>query len=92
MPSGFHHVTGSVRCRIRIPKDRGFSCRRTARDRKHVPSMVSRELRRNGGPDGRSSKAAQEQVDSRRHAVSSVARKVTLKLWALIEYRLTVEQ
>ena len=91
MPSGFHHLTGSVRCRIRILKD-GGPCRRTARDLKLAPSTVSRDLRRNDGPDGYCPKAAQDQADSRHHTASPVARKLTLELWAPIERWLTAEQ
>ena len=87
MPSGFHRLTGSVRCRIQVPRGRGFSCRQIACDLQTAPSTVSRELHRNGGPDGYCPKAAEEQADSRRHAASSVAWKRPLELWAPIGQR-----
>ena len=92
MPSGFHHLSGSVWCRIQVLKNRGLSYREVARGLKLGPSTVSRELRRNGGPDRYCPKAAQEQADSRRHTASSVARTLAPELWALIGHRLTAER
>ena len=91
MPSGFSHLTYAERCQIHALNKRGDSIREIGRAIGRSASTVSRELRRNRGGRGYRHAQAQRLAEARRRAVSSVPRKMTAALWALVEMLLGLQ-
>ncbi len=88
MPEGYRHLTYPERCQIHALRESGISDAAIARQLGRSPSSVPREIRRNGGARGYRHAQAQRLAEGRRSAASSVPRKMTPGLWALVEERL----
>ncbi len=88
MPEGYRHLTYPERCQIHALMESGLSGGAIARQLGRSPSSISREIRRNGGARGYRHAQAQRLAEGRRSAASSVPRKMTPELWALVEGRL----
>ncbi len=88
MPEGQRHLTYPERCQIHALMESGLSGGAIARQLGRSPSSVPRGIRRNGGARGYRHAQAQRLAEGRRSAASSVPRKMTPGLWALVEERL----
>ena len=88
MPKGYRHLTYEERCRISALKGSGRSNDEIARQLGRDPSSISRGFRRNGAARGYGHVEVQGKAEGRRSAVSSVPRKMTPELWALVNGRL----
>jgi transposase, IS30 family len=85
MPKGYHHLTHSQRCQIYALNKSGLSQAKIAKIVGVSQATVSRELARNRGLKGYRHKQAHEKALARRRKASSVPRKMTRELIAIIE-------
>ena len=85
----YKHLAREERFLIYMLLQVGCSLRRIARMLGRSPSTVCREVKRNGGKRGYRYKQADETAKRRRREASSVPRKMTREIWAMIKELLT---
>ena len=69
----------------------GFSLRKIAEDLSRSPSTISREVKRNSGGRGYRFAQAQRKARQRGTAASSVPRKMTERMWSIVEEKLSFQ-
>ena len=76
------------RQRIYFLRKQGFSLRKIAEDLSRSPSTILREVKRNSGGRGYRFAQAQRKARQRGTAASSVPRKMTERMWSIVENKL----
>ena len=76
------------RQRIYFLRKQGFSLRKIAEDLSRSPSTILREVKRNSGGRGYRFAQAQRKARQRGTAASSVPRKMTERMWSIVESKL----
>ena len=79
------------RQRIYFLRKQGFSLRKIAEDLSRSPSTISREVKRNSGGRGYRFAQAQRKARQRGVAASSVPRKMTERMWFIVESKLGLQ-
>ena len=79
------------RQRIYFLRKQGFSLRKIAEDLSRSPSTISREVKRNSGGRGYRFAQAQRKARQRGVAASSVPRKMTERMWSIVENKLGLQ-
>ena len=79
------------RQRIYFLRKQGFSLRKIAEDLSRSPSTISREVKRNSGGRGYRFAHAQRKARQRGVAASSVPRKMTERMWSIVEEKLSFQ-
>ena len=79
------------RQRIYFLRKQGFSLRKIAEDLSRSPSTISREVKRNSGGKGYRFAQAQRKARQRGAAASSVPRKMTERMWSIVENKLGLQ-
>ena len=84
MPGSYKQLDFAERQQVYFLRKQGFSCRGIARQLGRSPSTISREFRRNSGGRGYRFSQAQRMAWERRSETSSVPRKMTGRMWAIV--------
>ena len=84
----YKHLTPKERFLIHHYLQEDCSRRKIAKTLRRNPSTISREIRRNTGKRGYRYKQADQFAKRRRREASSVPRKMTPEIWAMVEDRL----
>ena len=79
------------RQRIYFLRKQGFSLRKIAEDLSRSPSTILREIKRNSGGRGYRFAQAQRKARQRGTAASSVPRKMTERMWSIVENKLGLQ-
>ena len=79
------------RQRIYFLRKQGFSLRKIAEDLSRSPSTILREVKRNSGGRGYRFAQAQRKARQRGTAASSVPRKMTERMWSIVEEKLSFQ-
>ena len=88
MPKGYRHLAHAERCQIYALKKSGLSNSQVAIQLDRARSTIGREVKRNSGRRGYRHQQAQKRTYERRKAASSVPRKMTPDLCAVIDEKL----
>ena len=91
MPGSYKQLDFAERQQVYFLRKQGLSCRGIARQLGRSPSTISRELRRNSGGRGYRFSQAQRMAWERRSETSSVPRKMTGRMWAIVEGKLAMQ-
>ena len=91
MPGSYKQLDFAERQQVYFLRKQGLSCRGIARQLGRSPSTISRELRRNSGGGGYRFSQAQRMAWERRSETSSVPRKMTGRMWAIVEGKLSMQ-
>ena len=91
MPGRYKQLDFAERQQVYFLRKQGLSCRGIARQLGRSPSTISRELRRNSGGRGYRFSQAQRMAWERRSETSSVPRKMTGRMWAIVEGKLAMQ-
>ena len=91
MPGSYKQLDFAERRQVYFLRKQGLSCRGIARQLGRSPSTISREFRRNSGGRGYRFSQAQRMAWERRSETSSVPRKMTGRMWAIVEGKLAMQ-